>query len=237
MSLTPNLPSRVGRRSQHNGLVTRVPKPSSERVGRAGTAGRCQNTDNETIRFLADIGPRRINARHRESESIDSQKISANRKRMTQESGRLANLSHDANLRSSSRNWSAAASRRLHRSRATRNAPNLPQINPERRLRNTTATTPTVHLGELCVSRRRTAFCGVCTVTGLKPGNPRWQNQDAYLISENLQSNPNQHCFAVLDGHGEVGHLVSQRCREQLCTHFVDSELNMNRSFRIMQQV
>lgn len=239
MSFDPNhLPSRVGRRSQHNGLATRAPKPSMERSGRTSTAGRGANHDNDTMRFLAEIGPRRINGRHRDRESDDRAPQMNSRKRVSQENARLANLTHEASLRSSSRNWSAAASRRPHRSRATRNAPNLPQINPERRARNSSTTSSAhQHHTEICVSRRRATLCGACTMAGLKPGNPRWQNQDAYLISEEFQSNSNQHCFAVLDGHGEVGHLVSQHCREQLCVHFVETELNLNRSFRAMQQV
>jgi len=236
MSFDPtHLPSRVGRRSQHNGFANRTPKSSIERTTRTTTAGRTPTTDNDTMRFLAEIGPRRITGRNREREVEDRNPQGSTRKRIAHDTARLASLSHDANFRST-RNWSAASSRRPHRSRATRNAPNLPQINPERRSRNT-STLPMANHGEICASRRRTTLCGACTMAGLKPGNPRWQNQDAYLISEDLQSNTNQHCFAVLDGHGEVGHLVSQHCREQLCAHFLESDLNMNRSFRVMQQV
>jgi serine/threonine protein phosphatase PrpC len=58
--------------------------------------------------------------------------------------------------------------------------------------------------------------CGVCTIKGLKPGNPNWQNQDSFVVSEGVGARGDVHVFGVLDGHGEVGHLVSQRCREQL---------------------
>ncbi|EGB05022.1 hypothetical protein AURANDRAFT_66756 [Aureococcus anophagefferens] len=152
----------------------------------------------------------------------------------SRETLRLANLPRDDNTRNNSRNWSATTTRRFRHSRGTRNAPNLPNINPDRRLRNPTPAT--LPRGELTISRHRTALCGVCTVAGLKPGNPRWQNQDSYVISEDVPANAHQHCFAVLDGHGEVGHLVSQRCRDRLCGHFWESDLNMHRTFRLMQQ-
>ena len=89
--------------------------------------------------------------------------------------------------------------------------------------------------GRSCV-RRRGRFSGAYSTAGLKPGNPHWVNQDAFLISEYLLSNPAQHCFAVFDGHGELGHLVSRRCSKQLCTYFVDANLNAKLSFEAMQQ-
>ena len=90
---------------------------------------------------------------------------------------------------------------------------------------------------ELAISRHRSTCCGVCTVAGLKPGNPRWQNQDSYIISEAFQRQTNQRCYGVLDGHGEIGHLVSKRCSQQLCEHFVKSQLDMSLAFRLMQEV
>lgn len=224
-----HLPSRVSRRSQH-GLATRAPKSNADRTSRVGTAGRGSNSETETRHFLAEIGPRRTTGRHRESED----RPNFLRKRPNQETLRLANLPRDDNTRNNSRNWSATTTRRFRHSRGTRNAPNLPNINPDRRLRNPTPAT--LPRGELTISRHRTALCGVCTVAGLKPGNPRWQNQDSYVISEDVPANAHQHCFAVLDGHGEVGHLVSQRCRDRLCGHFWESDLNMHRTFRLMQQ-
>jgi len=225
-----HLPPRVGRRNQH-GLATRTPKSSVDRSTRVGTAGRGPTSESETGHFLADIGSCRNTGRYRENE----ERPTFVRKRINQENVRLANLPREENTRSNSRNWSAAATRRLRPSRGSRNAPNLPNINPDRRLRN--ATPASIQRGELTISRHRTTLCGVCTVAGLKPGNPRWQNQDAYVISEESQTNLKQHCYAVLDGHGEVGHLVSQRCRDQLCAHFFDSESNLHRAFRVMQQV
>ena len=230
MSFEPaHLPTRVGRRNPHT-LATRTPKANVDRTGRVSTAGRSTTSETETRHFLAEIGPRRTTARHRDPED----RSGFIRKRTNQENVRLANLPRDDNPRNNSRNLTAAT-RRLRHSRVARNSTNLPNINPDRRLRNTT---PAVaQRGELSISRHRSTLCGVCTVAGLKPGNPKWQNQDSYVISEDLQANTNHHCFSVLDGHGEVGHLVSQRCRDQLCAYFFDSEHNMHRAFRLMQQV
>lgn len=58
--------------------------------------------------------------------------------------------------------------------------------------------------------------CGLCTIKGLKPGNPKWQNQDSYVLAENVGPRRDICVYGVLDGHGELGHLVSNRCREHL---------------------
>lgn len=60
------------------------------------------------------------------------------------------------------------------------------------------------------------AWCGLCSIKGLKPGNPNWQNQDSFVICEAVGPKKDVCVYGVLDGHGEVGHLVSNRCREQL---------------------
>ena len=36
------------------------------------------------------------------------------------------------------------------------------------------------------------------------------QNQDSFLEMKNINKNPNFHIFAVCDGHGLQGHLISQ---------------------------
>ncbi|CAN0589542.1 unnamed protein product, partial [Ectocarpus sp. 12 AP-2014] len=38
---------------------------------------------------------------------------------------------------------------------------------------------------------------------GLKPNNPRWENQDNYVMKEDL-GGLGIRLFVVLDGHGEV---------------------------------
>ena len=111
---------------------------------------------------------------------------------------------------------------------------NLPRLKISHGIHSTAMCAPR---NELAISRHRSTCCGVCTVTGLKPGNPRWQNQDSYIISEDFQRQTNQRCYGVLDGHGEIGHLVSKRCSQQLCEHFVKSQLDMSLAFRLMQEV
>jgi hypothetical protein len=110
---------------------------------------------------------------------------------------------------------------------------NLPRLKISHGIHSTAMCAPR---NELAISRHRSTCCGVCTVAGLKPGNPRWQNQDSYIISEDFQRQTNQRCYGVLDGHGEIGHLVSKRCSQQLCEYFVKSQLDMSLAFRLMQE-
>lgn len=58
----------------------------------------------------------------------------------------------------------------------------------------------------------------VTSIKGLKPGNPNWINQDNFFVMEG----PDVRIYGVLDGHGENGHLVSRRCRENF-PHFIKS--------------
>ncbi|CAM9241505.1 unnamed protein product [Chrysoparadoxa australica] len=70
---------------------------------------------------------------------------------------------------------------------------------------------------------------GCCTIQGLKPGNPNWQNQDNFVLEESLGGSGTR-CFVVLDGHGEVGHLVSRRCIEHIPKLLLDSGYNPTRA-------
>ncbi|KAG5176944.1 phosphatase 2C-containing protein [Tribonema minus] len=72
-----------------------------------------------------------------------------------------------------------------------------------------------VTVAQTCAGGR----AGVCSIQGLKPGNPRWENQDNFVMEEALDidgGGDRLRVFAVLDGHGEAGHLVTRRCRERL---------------------
>lgn len=51
---------------------------------------------------------------------------------------------------------------------------------------------------------------------GYVPYNSRKQNQDAMLVRENLNDNPDVSVYGVFDGHGEFGELVSGYCRDHL---------------------
>ena len=55
---------------------------------------------------------------------------------------------------------------------------------------------------------------------GFVPYNNRKQNQDAYLVHENLGNNPNVSIYGVFDGHGEVGEQVSGYCKEKFPEFF-----------------
>ena len=51
---------------------------------------------------------------------------------------------------------------------------------------------------------------------GYVPYNSRKQNQDAMLVREGLNGDPDISIFGVFDGHGEFGELVSGYCRDHL---------------------
>lgn len=83
----------------------------------------------------------------------------------------------------------------------------------------------------------------VCSVRGLKPGNPNWINQDNFFVIENFGETAaagggrtsDVKLFCVLDGHGEHGHLVSRRCREQFPSFIRSSGPDVDRAFNMMQ--
>jgi serine/threonine protein phosphatase PrpC len=73
---------------------------------------------------------------------------------------------------------------------------------------------------------------GVTSVRGLKPGNPNWINQDNFFIMENMDSKDTR-IYCVLDGHGENGHLVSRRCRENFPHFILSNNLRMDSAFNM----
>jgi serine/threonine protein phosphatase PrpC len=76
-------------------------------------------------------------------------------------------------------------------------------------------------------------FAAVTSIRGLKPGNPNWINQDNFFVAENIDGKETR-VYCVLDGHGENGHLVSRRCRENF-THFIlSNNLRMDAAFNMM---
>lgn len=66
--------------------------------------------------------------------------------------------------------------------------------------------------------------CGAASIKGRKAARPLWTNQDSFLFVEwggeaEGDAPPPQGLvgmYAVMDGHGDVGHRVSQHCRERL---------------------
>merc|ERR1711871_908660 len=75
---------------------------------------------------------------------------------------------------------------------------------------------------------------GATSIQGTKPNNPRWINQDNFFVLERFED-MNLHIFCVLDGHGEVGHLVSKRCREVFKQYIKASNVDMKKAFSMMQ--
>jgi serine/threonine protein phosphatase PrpC len=54
------------------------------------------------------------------------------------------------------------------------------------------------------------------TKKGSVPSNPNKINQDSYIINPNIQNKTYQHFFAICDGHGPLGHLVSNHIKNTL---------------------
>lgn len=89
--------------------------------------------------------------------------------------------------------------------------------------------------GELVITSEEHSTASVSSIKGLKPGNPHWINQDNFFVVERID-NKDLHMYCVLDGHGEVGHLVSRRCRELFPNIIVSGGFDMKEAFLQMQQ-
>lgn len=86
----------------------------------------------------------------------------------------------------------------------------------------------------LTVTSEELLYAGVTSVKGMKPGNPNWINQDNFFLVENFEMR-DIHIYCVLDGHGENGHHVSRRCRENF-PHFIRStNMQIDQAFNMMQ--
>jgi serine/threonine protein phosphatase PrpC len=77
-------------------------------------------------------------------------------------------------------------------------------------------------------------LAGVTSLKGLKPGNPNWINQDNFFIMENFDAKGDTRIYCVLDGHGEHGHLVSRRARENFPHFLLSNNLRIEASFNMM---
>ena len=75
----------------------------------------------------------------------------------------------------------------------------------------------------------------VTSIKGLKPGNPNWKNQDNFFVIENVDGRSDVSIYCVLDGHGEHGHHVSRRTRENFPQHIKSSNYDVKRAFYNMQ--
>eukprot|EP00586_Coscinodiscus_wailesii_P008223 CAMPEP_0172521582 /NCGR_PEP_ID=MMETSP1066-20121228/292662_1 /TAXON_ID=671091 /ORGANISM="Coscinodiscus wailesii, Strain CCMP2513" /LENGTH=469 /DNA_ID=CAMNT_0013304515 /DNA_START=39 /DNA_END=1448 /DNA_ORIENTATION=+ len=94
-------------------------------------------------------------------------------------------------------------------------------------------------------SRSGTGRCGVCSLRGYKPDNPYWVNQDGHVVSESgpndatKESIPQKNAtaksvFAVFDGHGNNGHVVSSRCADKLPLFLSRCDYDQCKAFAMM---
>ena len=74
----------------------------------------------------------------------------------------------------------------------------------------------------------------VTSIKGLKPGNAAWKNQDNFFVLHKIDGKE-LHMYCVLDGHGEHGHHVSRRARENLPQFVKSSGFDLKKSFLSMQ--
>jgi serine/threonine protein phosphatase PrpC len=79
------------------------------------------------------------------------------------------------------------------------------------------------------------SFSACTSIKGLKPGKPNWTNQDNFFIFESFDNRVETKMFCVLDGHGEHGHHVSRRCREQFPGIIKSVNMDISQAFGIMQ--
>lgn len=76
-------------------------------------------------------------------------------------------------------------------------------------------------------------YASVTSIRGLKPGNPNWINQDNFLVMENFDAKDTR-IYGVFDGHGENGHLVSRRSRDNFPHFIVSTNIKMDLAFNMM---
>jgi serine/threonine protein phosphatase PrpC len=87
--------------------------------------------------------------------------------------------------------------------------------------------------GLTCV-QEKCGVAGVCSIAGLKPGKT-WVNQDSFIMREKLNE-AGDSLFVVLDGHGDLGHVISGRCKDRLPDVVISCSMNLIRSGQLMHQ-
>jgi len=136
--------------------------------------------------------------------------------------------SRQQNARSSS---SRHSSKKQHDYSATQQAQQLPMINNNA----LTKRPPTSNRdGNSAMITEEYHLASVASIKGLKPGNPNWTNQDNFIVIEQFD-NRDYNIYCVLDGHGEIGHHVSRRCRESFPQHVRSTNYDIRKSFALMQ--
>jgi len=77
-------------------------------------------------------------------------------------------------------------------------------------------------------------YAALTSIKGLKPGNPNWINQDNNFVIERFD-NKDLNFYCVLDGHGEHGHHISRKIRENFPQHLRSCNFDIKRAFSMMQ--
>jgi len=91
--------------------------------------------------------------------------------------------------------------------------------------------------GEIQMKLEGGPYTGVASITGLKPDNPNWINQDNFiLLEERCGGSGDEGFYCVLDGHGQQGHLVSGYIRENLVRHYSECGQDVSRACLRMQE-
>jgi serine/threonine protein phosphatase PrpC len=88
---------------------------------------------------------------------------------------------------------------------------------------------------ELVITTETHSTAAVSSIKGLKPNNPNWTNQDNFFVVETQVGDAETLMYCVLDGHGEVGHLVSTRCRTLFPDIIRHNNYDMKKAFYQMQ--
>jgi len=78
---------------------------------------------------------------------------------------------------------------------------------------------------------------GATSITGWKPDNPGWINQDNYCITNNCANGlKGNEIFMLFDGHGPFGHLVSSHCKDVFAKILGDTNFDAQHAFKRMQE-
>eukprot|EP00469_Lotharella_globosa_P007693 CAMPEP_0167773810 /NCGR_PEP_ID=MMETSP0111_2-20121227/1642_1 /TAXON_ID=91324 /ORGANISM="Lotharella globosa, Strain CCCM811" /LENGTH=304 /DNA_ID=CAMNT_0007663519 /DNA_START=77 /DNA_END=991 /DNA_ORIENTATION=+ len=91
-------------------------------------------------------------------------------------------------------------------------------------------------LSEAEQKARGSMRCGVRTRKGMVPGNPQKVNQDRFIVKWGLQNNNDLALFGAFDGHGPLGHVISEFVAKELPKYLEKQEnLTTNPREALMQ--
>ncbi len=75
------------------------------------------------------------------------------------------------------------------------------------------------------------------TKKGYVHNNPDKCNQDAYVLCPNLRNNTWEHYFGICDGHGPLGHYVSNYIKNNLPVHMAHTKVGQPESEERLTQI